>query len=245
MYNWLLTLSLVWNGRHVIDWRAMHYPELNNYIHMWELPSEIWKDIETHVGKYQVSSLGRVRRLAFEKQSRNQSTTFTLKLKPLIMKVNPDSKGYSQVTLGSPRRVCRVHRLVAETFLEKPTENLVNKCKEAGLDYVQVNHKDFNRCNPNLNNLEWCSPVENYAHSKDNIENGYRKNTGQLNCNALLTNKDVLEIVELLNTKKYSQEVLAKMFGVKQITISNINTGKSWTHLTGKTRSRKSKRKGA
>ena len=51
--------------------------------------------------------------------------------------------------------------------------------------------------------------------------------------NSILTDKDVLEIVNCLKLKLYSQTKLAELYNVKQITISNIWTGRSWNHVTG------------
>ena len=63
--------------------------------------------------------------------------------------VNRD--GYRQVILN--RKNCRVHRIIAETFIPNP-QNL--PC---------VNHKDGNKLNNDMNNLEWCTQSENVTHS--------------------------------------------------------------------------------
>ena len=63
-----------------------------------------------------------------------------------ILKPRLSLDGYERVCLcnGSIKREYRVHRLVAETFLDNP-DNL-----------PQVNHKDFNTVNNYIENLEWC-----------------------------------------------------------------------------------------
>jgi len=73
--------------------------------------------------------------------------------------------GYQKVTLsnGSIRRTYRVHRLVAEAFLENP-DNL-----------PQVNHKDFNKLNNYLENLEWCTNYDNTHYSMDANRDGFGK----------------------------------------------------------------------
>ncbi len=63
---------------------------------------------------------------------------------------------------------------------------------------------------------------------------------------AILTEENVVEIWKLLNNSNISQKAIGERFGVKQITISNINTGRSWNHVTGlpkteRTRKRKPK----
>uniref|UniRef100_A0AAU8B862 Endonuclease n=1 Tax=Dulem virus 42 TaxID=3145760 RepID=A0AAU8B862_9CAUD len=71
--------------------------------------------------------------------------------------------GYERVALydNGKSYEYRVHRLVAEAFLENP-DNL-----------SQINHKDFNRRNNILENLEWCTNEENVKHSIDNNRLGF------------------------------------------------------------------------
>lgn len=102
--------------------------------------NEIWKDIPGFEGLYQVSDLGRVKRLPVGKQYPSRQTHNNIR-KPHI------KNGYYQVNLSKENKVkwISVHRLVAITFLPNP-DNL--PC---------VNHKDENRLNNNVDNLEWCT----------------------------------------------------------------------------------------
>lgn len=100
---------------------------------------EIWKSISGYEDMYEISSYGRVRRSG------------------RILKNRMDSNGYLSVMLcksGKPRRY-RVHRLVAEAFIQNPENKYC------------VNHKDGNRSNPNINNLEWLTINENHKHAYD------------------------------------------------------------------------------
>lgn len=221
------------------------YPELNNYNDVWEMNGEEWRDVVGHEGKYQVSNYGRVRRLTTTSIGRNQSASFEIQLPAVMMLPNKDTKGYPQVGLSWPRRVARVHRIVAEAFLPAPSAELLQECRAAGLNYVLVNHKDKNPANPNVNNLEWCSPKYNMDHSKAEMSEGIKSFSGSKSYMAILDEKDVLSIVEILRQGGISQQALADQYGVKQITISNIWTGRSWAHLTGiprKERSRKARK---
>jgi len=100
---------------------------------------EIWKDIAGYEGAYQVSNLGRVK--SFRQSSKMG------KPKEWILKPSLINSGYGVVTLYSKekREKFQIHRLVASAFLPNPN-NL--PC---------VNHRDENKLNNCVENLEWCT----------------------------------------------------------------------------------------
>lgn len=102
--------------------------------------TEIWKAIEGYEGRYEVSNYGRVKSLNYHRTGKEKV------LKPAI-----DSNGYWRVGLykNSKRKFFSVHRLVAEAFLPNP-QNL-----------PEVNHKDENKANNRVENLEWCTAKYN------------------------------------------------------------------------------------
>lgn len=100
------------------------------------MENETWLPIKDVYPGYEVSSIGRVRRVA------NQRV-----LKQSL------SSGYRRITLGNPEKNCYVHRLVANAFLDNPHAKR------------EVNHKDGNRANNGVENLEWCTSSENSIHS--------------------------------------------------------------------------------
>ena len=124
---------------------------------------EIWKtavyDDEIYEGLYKVSNFGRILSLNYKNTG-----------KPDLMNPGTDKDGYLQVYLRKDRKGkwCKVHRLVAETFLENPE----NK--------PQVNHKDEDKTNnfvflnedgtinKEKSNLEWKSPKDNCNHGTRN-----------------------------------------------------------------------------
>lgn len=108
-----------------------------------------------------------------------------------------------------------VHRLVAMTYLENP-EN-----KE------QVNHKDGNKSNNHVDNLEWVSRKENMKHA---FETGLNSNVGENNGKARLTENQVLEIYQLCLNGLGNTEI-AEIFGINKNMVNLIRGKYSWSYL--------------
>lgn len=100
------------------------------------LPNEQWKTIKNYENLYEISNLGRVKSM----QTKNHT----------ILKQH-DKGDYLYVYLRkkNEQQNCRVHRLVADAFILNP------------LDLSDVHHKDHNKKNNNLTNLEWLSHADN------------------------------------------------------------------------------------
>lgn len=109
---------------------------------------EVWKDIEGFEGLYQVSNLGNVRSL--DRYVSHLSGGECLK-KGRILKPYIDKDGYKKVILCKygEKRLQVVHRLVAQTFI--PNIN----------NLPFINHKDENKTNNRVDNLEWCTQKYN------------------------------------------------------------------------------------
>lgn len=129
-----------------------------------------------------------------------------------------DSGHYLQNTLvddNGNRKTIKTHRLVAIAFLPNP-ENLPN-----------VNHKDFNRKNNNVDNLEWCTTEYNVQYTaKFNIDENKKV---YMNLSPL-TEEMVLLIPTLLNYG-FSIKLISRLYKVGHITIRNIVSGKTWKWL--------------
>lgn len=129
-----------------------------------------------------------------------------------------DSCGYLQNTLVNDygkRKTIKTHRLVALAFLPNP------------LNLPDVNHKDFNRHNNNVNNLEWCDEKYNAQYTaKYNLINN-SKSYIEL---SPLTEEMVLLIPTLLNYG-FSVKLISKLYKVGHITIRNIIAKKTWRWL--------------
>lgn len=107
---------------------------------------EEWKDIIGWEGRYQVSNLGNVRTLNYKRTGQTR-----------LMTGLTDVRGYKSIAFreggaGSRQKHYVVHRLVAMAFIPNPENKPF------------VNHKDGNRANNRVDNLEWCTRRENEAH---------------------------------------------------------------------------------
>ena len=107
-----------------------------------EYINEIWKPIKGYEGLYEVSNLGRIKRL--RRLITNQYNSFYIEEK--ILKPQKNRYGYLYINLyknGIMKHIT-IHKLVAEAFLDNPN------------NLPQVNHKDENKQNNNVENLEFC-----------------------------------------------------------------------------------------
>ena len=117
------------------------------------MEKEIWKPICGFENWYEVSSFGRVRSLDRTVYFKNSKGKRTYKGKILKQKYH---YGYAMVNINKNKKLfcLYVHRLVAETFLPKPSDKNV------------VNHIDGIKSNNNVNNLEWVTHKENNIHAR-------------------------------------------------------------------------------
>lgn len=116
---------------------------------------ETWKDIPGYEGKYQASSFGRIRSLkTINSKKSNYGTIISFHGVPKILKFDKkiNGAGYYNCSLTRHKSV-DVHRLIALTFLGAPPT-----------DQHQVNHKNLNKLDNNIENLEWLLPKENIEH---------------------------------------------------------------------------------
>lgn len=113
---------------------------------------EIWKSLPGVAG-VEVSTFGRVRTLDKVVSSEN-GTRF---LKGRVLKQSYDGRGYLKVhiPIDGKSATKKAHRLVAQTFIHNP--NML----------PMVNHKDCNRKNNNVNNLEWCNNSYNQKYREE------------------------------------------------------------------------------
>lgn len=118
--------------------------------------------------------------------------------------------GYMLVRLNNPRRIERVHRLVAKAFVPNPGAHSV------------VNHLDSDRANNRAVNLEWCTQAENLAHatSMGRMQRDYWK--GKRSPNAFLTDGEVRAIRAEYATGSSSLSKLAEKFGISKRCVGRV-----------------------
>lgn len=161
--------------------------------------SEKWADIKGYEGLYQVSSLGNV-------CSIGRNTTHGTTLKP------NKNRSYLAVSMcrNGKQRTLAVHKLVANAFLDFPNGK------------TQINHKDGNKFNNVVSNLEWATPAENKAHS---LRMGLSKAPkGEKHWKAKLSDKDIVDIREKRKTKTLKE--LSQEYSVAISTIGDITTNR-------------------
>ena len=171
---------------------------------------EIWKDIQGYEGIYQVSSHGRVRSLDRVVVRPNGNGDYFAKGK--IIYVVLTKWGYNEVHLhkDNKTKIYKVHRLVAQTFIENPN-NL--PC---------VNHIDENKTNNNVNNLEWCTyKYNNNYGTKKNRQGEKNKNENNPNSHKILC----VNTGEIFECIKFASE----KYNISRQTISHCLNGRQKT----------------
>ena len=147
---------------------------------------EIWKDIEGYDGKYQVSNLSRIKSFARDK-------------KGIILNGSNNNNGY--LTLKLDHKDYRVHRLIAMHFIPNPD----NK--------PEINHKDGNKHNNLIENLEWVTREENLKHAEETGLNPRGENHPSYKGAILGFDKDGKHVITLKDRK----DIREKGFGVENI----------------------------
>lgn len=165
---------------------------------------ETWKPIAGYEGYYEVSNKGRVRSLGRIKRNGRRAN-------PRMLNPKKQHNGYLNVHLFDADGACKsfkIHRLVAAAFLSNPEGK------------AQVNHKDGNKANNFVENLEWMTASENQEHAHKTLGIPYAP-TGLPSPHRKLNR----EQVEAIRRDLRSQSTIARDYGVCQQTISNIKHG--------------------
>lgn len=184
---------------------------------------EVWKLIEYKdvPPVYQVSNKGRVRRIEHMTETRNQFGVHKITRKEKLMSFCKNTNGYYMFRpqMDNKKGVHLVHRLVATAFIPNPEGK---PC---------VNHRDSDRANNCVENLEWCTQQENSAHAASQGRMNSLK--GEASNLSKLTEEEVSAIYKMCKGGK-SQIQVSKLLGIPRPTIASIMQKVSWKHLTDK-----------
>jgi len=165
--------------------------------------NETWKPIKNYDGLYEISNLGRIKRLI----------GYRCRMERIIAPCL-DGQGYFYVSLSknNKRKNHKVHRLVLENF--------ICKCPEG----MEGCHNDGNKTNNKLNNLRFDTHKNNELdkifHGTDN--NGERCGTSKLN------NWQVRIIKKLIG--ELTQQEISEIFNIHRVQISKIKNNKQWKY---------------
>ena len=173
------------------------------------ISTERWKEIDFESNlfhdRYEVSHLGRIKSYAIDKENGR------------VLK-GGNVNGYRCITVKFGEDITRqyyVHRLVAETLLDKDSKS-----------QHFVIHLDYNKQNNSIYNLKWATEQELVAHNNKNPEVVKRRTTGYK-----LTEADVRVIKHLLRSQKTRLSMIAKRFGITHTQLNRIRSGEKWGHV--------------
>ena len=162
------------------------------------MQQEVWKSKNINGVIYDISNYGNIRHNGKE------------------IKTRLDKDGYLVCTAGSKnhRVMIKIHKIVAELFIPNP-KNL-----------PEINHKDFKRNNPYVENLEWCTHDYNVKYSRKYNKSKMKDNHGDNNPNAKLHSDDIIKIKEMLKYDNVAN--IAREYHVGWETIDHIKHNETW-----------------
>lgn len=171
----------------------------------------------------EVFKLARQLKLLKEQGESKITITETLKLLDTLKK-NISKKFQADLKARTINYHSLVHRLVAENFLQKPTEQ-----------QTIVGHLDHDKLNNRSNNLKWMTPEENYEHQKNSPqvinEKQERRHRRKENSRATkLSVTKVMLLKKLINQGKPMKQ-LVKLFKVTETQILRIKRGENWADI--------------
>jgi len=121
---------------------------------VWFMIEEIWKDIIGFESWYSVSNKGKV----YGK----------VRGKLINLSTNQGGYLYFMAKMDGKVKNLLIHRQVALSFLDAPSQDLIDICKDSHHGVVLVNHIDGDKSNNSSENLEWTDGFGNMKHASEN-----------------------------------------------------------------------------
>jgi len=173
---------------------------------------ETWKPVVGYEGLYEVSNFGRVRSLDREGVFKGRWGEVCMRFPGKEMRISRARSGYCYLSLsrGAISTKHLLHRLVLAAF--------------AGPSDLQVNHKNGDKEDNRLANLEYCTSQENLLHCTRVL----KKKIGEGNGCAKLKTADIPKI----RADSRSLKAIARDYGVTHQAIYLVKKGKNWGHVS-------------
>ena len=180
---------------------------LSRSLSFFPIQGEKWRKVDA-APMYSVSTLGRVR---------NDKTNNLIR--PVVSGEHYYHVNLTIVEGTSKRKLFNIHRLVAEAFLRRDEEV-----------ELFVNHKDGDKLNNTVENLEWVTPSQNTLHA---LATGLSKAIGETHGLAKYTNETIHAICRDLQAGKLTNAAITKKYGIKtKNLVSAIRCRTAWRHIS-------------
>jgi len=169
---------------------------------------EEWRDIPGYEGLYKISSIGRLK-------SVDRVSSIGKQVKGIIRKLAYNKKGYLMTSLckNGVSTTKTIHRMVAKAFIPNPN------------NLPQINHKNGIKTDNGVDNLEWCTNLENMQHA---FSTGLKEGlTGENNGRAILSQEEVDYIKTKYNNGEKAKEI-AKELNLKLSMVRYILNDGGW-----------------
>ena len=160
------------------------------------MENEVWKDIPDYEGLYQVSNLGRIKSL--KRKVHAGRNRIRWQYERILSNNKTNGNGYKVVSLNKNSRGKNkyIHRLVAESFIPNPN------------NYKYINHKDENKANNKVDNLEWCTAEYNNTYNNKHIRALETRMKKHIGCRKILQLNENEEIIkEYFSISQASKEM--------------------------------------
>lgn len=167
---------------------------------------EVWKKIDFADKHYEISNHGRVKSFVSDTGGK-------------ILK-GMDVRGFQTVgiVVNAEKKQFCVHKLTAEFFIQKEDNN-----------QTVVIHKDWDKSNNQISNLEWVTSEVSYQRTHKKILDEQRR-SGHIVTNSKLKPEDIVLLKTMLN-KGIKQNVIARLFAISEMQVTRIKRNENWSHI--------------